>query len=141
MLIMVLQAISFPYIRVILGVQKCGNQYAVKYRNFFFRGSPWVKIPFKGYHASNEYIMFPIMTNIGTIYFCTNNYSIAFQDTFVSYVRASGDTSLSLTYKVENGFMYFQLSSNMGYNLISFIPYITYCSPTRLDEHLSYDFE
>lgn len=124
-----------------LGVQKCGNQYAVKYRNFFFRGSPWVKIPFKGYNNSNEYITFPIITNIGTVYFNTGNYTIALQDLIVSYIRPTHNTSLSLTYKEENGFMYFQLSSNMGYNLISFIPYVIYCSPTRLDEHLSYDFE
>ena len=127
---------------IILGVHKFGNQYAVKYRNFFFRGSPWVKIPFKGYNYSSEYITFPIFTNLGIINFNTENYTDAFQDSFVSYVQTTeSGYSLSLTHKVENGFMYFQVTSNMGYNLISFIPYVIYCSPTRLDEHLSYDFE
>ncbi len=143
MRINVIQFLLISRYEFILGVgevHKFDNQYAVKYRNFFFRSSPWIKIPFKGYSSSNEYIIFPIITNVGTIYFSTSNYTIAFQDISVGYVNAAG-YSLSLNSKVENGFMYFQVTGGPGYNTICFIPYVIYCSPTRLDEHLSYDFE
>lgn len=38
--------------------------------------------------------------------------------------------------------MYFQLSSNQGYNMNAYIPYAIYSTTkNHLDEYLSYDFE
>lgn len=126
----------------VLGVEKFGSEFAVKHKNFVFRAHPWIKIPFKGYDSANDWIIFQIVTTIGVIWVAIHNYTIAFQDVYVTTVKSAQITTLSINSKTENGFMYFQLSSNQGYNMNAYIPYAIYSTTkNHLDEYLSYDFE
>ena len=128
-----------------VGGSLCGNTTIFRFRqaNLVWRATTtYVTLPFKGYSASNDGIIIPILSNLGYIQLIVSNYTVAYQGWSVLSNLVNGVSGFQMNRDSSTEILRISITSNYGANEFFYIPYFIYFCPndTHIDEYLNMPF-
>lgn len=131
---------------ILLGVggSLCGDTTEFRFRqaNLAWRSTIYVTLPFKGYSASNDGMIIPIISNLGYIQLIVSNYTIAYQGWSVLSNLVNGVSGFQINRDNSTDVLRISITSNYGTSEIFYIPYFIYFCPydAHIDEYLNMPF-
>lgn len=126
-----------------VGGSLCGDTTGFRFRqaNLVWRSTIYVTLPFKGYSASNDGMIIPIISNLGYIQLTVSNYTIAYQGWSVLSNLVNGVSGFQIHRDSNTEILRISITSNYGASFF-YIPYFIYFCPSNahIDEYLNMPF-